>query len=381
MTECWRFLADDGVGAAEGLALDEALMAGYARGAPLRPPTLRLYTYRSHCALIGRYQHLEAEVDLDACRRAQAEVNRRPTGGGAIVMGEDQLGVAVVMRAPAGHPRELLRRFSEGVIEGLSSLGIRAAFGGKNDLEVGGKKITGLGLCLDGHGALLFHASVLAGLDVPFMLGVLRISAAKLGDKGVAAVEQRVTTVSRETGQRWTGPALRAVVARGFARALGADLQPAEPDESERRLASRLAQEKYGTEAWLNQLRPQPDATATALLKTPRGLVRLYLSLVGTTIKSAMVAGDFNEFPEALGRFEAALKWTRLDRAELRRVAAATLASDAHLGIAPDELADAVLEAGERARTRERAAPVRQEGSCYFPEVEADGAGKAAARP
>ena len=52
----------------EGLALDEALMASYARGEPRRPPTLRLYTYRTHCALIGRYQNLDAEVDLAACR-------------------------------------------------------------------------------------------------------------------------------------------------------------------------------------------------------------------------------------------------------------------------------------------------------------------------
>ena len=64
-----RLITDDGAGAAEGLALDEALMARYARGQPDQPPTLRLYTYRSHCALIGRYQNLEAEVDLDARRR------------------------------------------------------------------------------------------------------------------------------------------------------------------------------------------------------------------------------------------------------------------------------------------------------------------------
>ena len=33
-----------------GLALDEALMSSYARDEPERPPTLRLYSYRDHCA-------------------------------------------------------------------------------------------------------------------------------------------------------------------------------------------------------------------------------------------------------------------------------------------------------------------------------------------
>ena len=69
MSEVWRLLTDDGVGAAAGLALDEALMSSYSRDEPERPPTLRLYSYRDHCALVGRYQTLEAEVDLAACRR------------------------------------------------------------------------------------------------------------------------------------------------------------------------------------------------------------------------------------------------------------------------------------------------------------------------
>lgn len=368
MSETWRLLADDGVGAADGLALDEALMAGYVRGSPARPPTLRLYTYRSHCALIGRYQHLEAEVDLEACRQTGTEVNRRPTGGGAILMGEDQLGVALVMRAPAAHPQELLRRLSEGIVAGLRRLGIHAAFGGKNDLQVGTRKIAGLGIYLDGQGGLLFHASLLADLDIPFMLRVLRIPAAKLADKGVEAVAQRVTTVTEQTSTRWTGPALRGVVAEGFAEAFGVCLEPTEPEPAEREQAARLKREKYRTADWVDQLRPQPDATGSALVKTPVGLLRVYLSLVGSTIKSAMIVGDFNEFPAELARFEAALKWSRLDRDELLRVAARTVASGSS-GLPPDALVEAVLQAGERARARQASLPVRQEGSCYFPEV------------
>src|ERR687895_1311524 len=107
----WRLLTHVGVGAAAGLALDEAMLAGYARDADsASPPTLRLYTYRSHCALVGRYQHLEAEVDLDACRRTGTGFSRRPTGGGAIVMGAGQLGVAVATPGPpAQNPQPPLR--------------------------------------------------------------------------------------------------------------------------------------------------------------------------------------------------------------------------------------------------------------------------------
>ena len=127
-------------------------MAGVGRDANPPRPTLRLYTYASHAALVGRYQTLAAEVDVDACAATGTGVSRRPTGGGAIVMGRDQLGVALVLPAPAtaAPPRTLIPELGQGVIEGLRRIGVRAEFGGKNDLLAGGRKIAGLGMYTDG---------------------------------------------------------------------------------------------------------------------------------------------------------------------------------------------------------------------------------------
>ena len=200
---------------------------------PTRPgaPTLRLYTYRSHCALVGRYQHLDAEVDLDACRRTGTGFSRRPTGGGAIVMGAGQLGVAVATRAPADqNPRALLGRYAEGIVAGLAELGIEATFAGKNDLSVDGRKIAGLGLYLEPgrraavplqHPGRPRHPVHARGPQHP---------GGKLGDKAVAAVAERITTVSRETGRTVGGADIREVIATGFAKALGVELSPGDDD-------------------------------------------------------------------------------------------------------------------------------------------------------
>jgi lipoate-protein ligase A len=364
----WRLLTHDGAGAAEGLALDEAMLAGYARDAdPTWAPTLRLYTYRSHCALVGRYQHLEAEVDLDACRRTGTGYSRRPTGGGAIVMGAGQLGVAVATRAPADvNPRELLARYAEGIVAGLGELGIEATFAGKNDLSVERRKIAGLGLYLEPGGGLLFHSSILADLDIPFMLEVLNIPAAKLGDKAVAAVAERITTVSRETGQAVGGADIREVIATGFAQALGIELRAGSTTPAEDARAAALEAERYASREWCFEHSPQPDATATSVFKTPEGLVRCYLALHGPTIKSALFTGDFNAVPEPLARFEASLRWARLEEATLEKLATVACPDGTGLGVPPSELVKAVLTAGERAVAP--AAPVRPSGSCYFPE-------------
>lgn len=377
----WRLLTDDGAAAAEGLATDEALMLEHRRGAqPSGEATLRLYTYRSHCALVGRFQSLEDEVDLAAARRLGIEVGRRPTGGGAIIMGDGQLGVAVATRAPASTaPRELLERYALGVVAGLARLGVDAVFRGKNDLQVGGRKIAGLGLHVDEHGALLFHSSVLADLDVPLMLGVLRIPGAKLSDKGIARVAERVTTVSRETGREVAAAELRDAVAAGFAEALGVELAPGELSAAELARRDELVAERYGNDAWVLQRMRLRDAHGTAVLKTPEGLVRIYVSTHGGTVKSALVAGDFNAVPPRLAELETALRWCPATRERIDELTAATLRAE-DLGVEPALVADAVWEAAARALERAGGAhPARPAGSCYFPEPGADPAPPATA--
>ncbi|MGA2529692.1 MAG: biotin/lipoate A/B protein ligase family protein [Acidimicrobiales bacterium] len=353
----WRLLAEDGVSAAEGLALDEALMGRYARDEPDCPPTLRLYSYRDHCALIGRYQNLEAEVDLDACSRSGTEVSRRLTGGGAIIMGEAQLGVAYVDRAPIGQrPREILERLSAALVAGLSQVGISASFRGKNDLEVGSRKIAGLGLYVDNAGAMLFHASVLGDLDVDLMLQLLQIPAAKLPSRAASSVRERITTVSAETGTYHDASSLRPFIAAGFARSLGVVLEKGVPEKSELARAQGLAAERYRSKAWLSEQSVARDASGSSLLKTPAGLARIYLSTHGELVKSAMVVGDFNELPPALASMEAALRWRRLDHKSIIAAVVDSGAAEA-LGVQPYELAAAVIEAGRQKDEDYLAAP------------------------
>jgi lipoate-protein ligase A len=368
----WRLISDSGVGAADGLARDEALMLNYGRGSE-QPceATMRLYTYRPHCALVGRYQDLDAEVDLAACARLGVEVGRRPTGGGAIIMGPDQLGVAVATRAPTGiGPRDLLRQYAGGVITGLAHLEVRARFRGKNDLEVDGRKIAGLGLYVDDRGALLFHASVLANLDVELMLEVLQIPGAKLADKGVERVHERVTTVTRETGGPLSGGGLSEAIAEGFGELLGLELAHSALDAGEARRAAQLVAERYGARPWLRGRDVGAGARGTAGLKTPSGYVRVYAGVQGDALSSVLFAGDFSAMPPGLQALEAGLRWCRAAPERIAEVTRNALDGD-ELGVNPDQIASAVWQAAERALKRTGgAAPVRPEGSCYFPERE-----------
>lgn len=301
-------------------------------------------------------------MDLGACAETGTEVGRRPTGGGAIVMGRDQLGIALVSPAlpglAAAHPRALLAHYAEGIRAALEPLGIRAEPRGKNDLVAGGKKIAGLGIAV-GPGAVLFHCSLLVDLDVPFMLRVLRVPARALGERAVPAVLRRVTTVRRESGRDLSLEEVRSAVADGFARAFGATLVPGSLDDAEREAAATLAIERYASSDWLFPPRSREERHGQATVDTPLGTVHAAVTLAGDVIASVLVSGDLIGFESAIAEFESSLRWTRPSRQILRERAAAVAAA---AGIGAEDLAEAVWQACVEAR-----AAGRTSGACYYP--------------
>src|SRR6266511_3058763 len=251
----WRLITDDGVSASFGLAADEALAQRV--GSNLSQPTLRLYTCQSYCALVGRFQNVENEIRVGYCNENGITINRRPTGGGAIIMSADQLGVALTIPGRGddsySHARELMSDFSNGLVCGLNQLGVEARFRRKNDIEVNGKKLVGLGVYRAQSGGLLFHASMVVDLDIALMLKVLNTPFEKLSDKEIDTVAARITTVRREMESKITLDAVRHVIADGFVSAFNVNLVPSGFTSDERVEIEKLEQEKYLSEDWVFQ--------------------------------------------------------------------------------------------------------------------------------
>lgn len=315
MSPEWRLITDDGVSASFGLAADDAI--GQRVGSGESQPTLRLYTYRSHCALVGRFQNVENEIHVDYCRAEGIAINRRPTGGGAIIMGAHQLGVALTIPGRGddtyNRARELMGKFSEGLVCGLNSLGVRARFRRKNDIEVNGRKIVGLGIYRAPSDGLLFHASLLVDLDVPLMLRVLNTPFEKISDKEIATVAARTTTVRREVGSAITLDQMRQRVAEGYAAAFQVSLVPGDFTTAEREAIAALERARYLTDAWVFQTTQVPDAFGLSKVKTPAGLLDVRATLAGRTLKAVYIGGDFFTAESAIADLEGGLRWHAAD--------------------------------------------------------------------
>ncbi len=356
----WRLITDDSVTASYGLAADETLTR--RQGAATSPPTVRLYTYASHCALVGRFQRIASEVRLDDSREHGIAVNRRPTGGGAIIMGADQLGVAIMTPAdglPRSYDRirDLFQRFGAGIIEALGGLGICAEYRRKNDIEVAGRKIAGLGIYFDRGGGLLFHASLLVDLDIPLMLSVLRTPFEKISDKAIATVADRISTVRRECGRAVALDDVRCLVRDAYARTLGVELHAGDFTPDERAEIAALERERYATEDWIHQEPAVPDSTGSATVKTPGGLVSASLTLAGDVIKAVYLTGDFFGDEASVMAIERALRWHAVDPAKVAATVRGLAAEGCQLPqIGPDDIAGVIGAAVDAARRHEQGA-------------------------
>jgi len=353
----WRLITDDGIPASFGLAADEALAQRV--GMNLSQPTLRLYTYHSYCALVGRFQNVDNEIRVGYCRANGIAINRRPTGGGAIIMGADQLGVALTIPGRGddtySNARELMGNFSEGLVRGLNHLGVEARFRRKNDIEVNGKKLVGLGVYRAPSGGLLFHASLLVDLDIALMLQVLNTPFEKISDKEIDTVAGRITTVRRELENRIALDEVRRVIADGFVSAAGVNLVPADFTDEECEEIAKLENEKYLTDDWVYQTTSVPDSNGSAKVKTEAGLIDVSVTMAGAMIKAAFIGGDFFASENAVADLEASLRW----HASQPEKVAATIKKifqsrkSEFNGIQPEVMIEAVTKAVSRARVAE----------------------------
>ena len=228
-------------------------------------------------------------------------------------MGDGQLGVGLMIPGrnsdTYSRAREMMSQFSAGLLHGLNSLGISAEFRRKNDIEVDGRKIIGLGIYRAPSGGLLFHASLLVNLDVPFMLRVLNTPFEKISDKEISMVSARTTDVQRELGRPIPMDEVRQRMAEGYAEAFDVSMIPGDFTSEERQDIAELEREKYQKSEWVNQEIEVPDVFGAAKIKTSAGLLDVRATMAGRIIKAVFIGGDFFASEKAVADIEATLRW------------------------------------------------------------------------
>ena len=248
----WQLIQGPALDPVLQMALDQVLSEEVGEGR--RQPTLRIWEWEKPAVVIGSFQSVKNEVDLENARKYGFDVVRRISGGGAMFM---EAGSVITYSIYA--PTELVQGmsfadsyafFDEWVIVALKSLGIEASYVPLNDITSPTGKIGGAAQKRLGSGAVLHHVTMSYDMDGDKMVEVLRIGREKMSDKGTKSANKRVDPLRSQTGLPRAEIIEKMV---GTFRGLYG-LAPSEITPEELAKAEQLVAEKFGTEEWLHRV-------------------------------------------------------------------------------------------------------------------------------
>ncbi len=149
--------------------------------------------------VVGKFQEISKEVDLEFATENQIAVVKRSTGGGAVYQDLGNLNLSYIYSGDESLLEQKVQTFCQNIVRFLASIGVEAKWSGRNDLVVldeEGKerKISGSAMKIIGN-KLLFHMTLLISTNCEIMNRVLTPERSKLESKGITSVRSRVITL------------------------------------------------------------------------------------------------------------------------------------------------------------------------------------------
>ncbi|MGQ3384901.1 lipoate--protein ligase family protein [Glutamicibacter sp. TV12E] len=244
----WEILGPEIIPITEQVALDEVLTRQIAKG--VRKPAIRFWDWNEGAVVIGSFQSLKNEVDMEQADKYGIQVVRRISGGGAMFM---EAGNCITYSLYA--PESLVDGMSFAdsypfldawVMEALQNIGLKAHYKPLNDIATEAGKIGGAAQKRFANGAMLHHVTMSYDIDAQKMTQVLRIGREKISDKGITSAVKRVDPLKSQTDLERME--IIRVMMDTFAQRTGA--QQAQLDDATRQAAQELAETKFATEQW-----------------------------------------------------------------------------------------------------------------------------------
>ncbi len=254
----------DGAG---NMAVDCAIAEAVADG---QPPTLRLYGWRPFCLSLG-YGQRARDVDLPALRARRWDLVRRPTGGKAILHG-DELTYSFCL--PLQHPLaqgnivESYRRISAGLVAGLARLGLAADANplvephtlrsagpvcfdlpSHYEITLAGRKVIGSAQ-LRRRGVLLQHGTIPLIGDLTRICDVLNFESESERAGQKRELSRRAATLAEFLARAPSWADVAAALTQGFATALDLTLTAGELSPAEAERAAELKSQRFADEAY-----------------------------------------------------------------------------------------------------------------------------------
>jgi lipoate---protein ligase len=237
----WRLVDTDLALPAYTAACEEAIVL--ARQKNLVPNTLHLYRRDRPTISLGYFEPVEESVNMEAVRRHGIQLVRRMSGGSAIYTDPDQLIYSAVMNKELlpKEPNMIYEVVCSALIRALEFLGLEAEFKPINDVQIGGKKVSGSAQKMEKE-VVIQHGTVIMDADFDLMFEVLKTDNKKVRTK------REMTSLSAELGRKVEVGEVKEALIRGFSEVFDATIHKGVLTRFEKKRVEELIRTKYGTE-------------------------------------------------------------------------------------------------------------------------------------
>ena len=249
------------------------------------PDTVFLFWQTTPTLMVGRYQNVLEEIDKAYADAHGIKVVRRMSGGGTIYT--DLGGWQFTFIEPESGDEIQFQKYIAPVIDALREVGVEAAFNGRNDLTIGGRKISGNAQYRLG-GRVVHHGSLLFDTDLEEMTAATTVDRYKIESKSIKSVRDRVTNIAEHLREPMDASAFKEKVVRHI---LGPAGTVYELTEADRARAAEIGRERFGT--WESAYAQGPGFNIQREGRFPGGAMRFSLEVKKGVIRAAAVTGDF----------------------------------------------------------------------------------------
>lgn len=235
----------------------------------------------SASVIVGRHQCTQEVVNTAFVARHAIPVIRRLSGGGAVYHDLGNLNFSFLRKTKTLSPdcQSILRP----LLHALESLGLAVKHTGRNDLEVQGKKISGISQARVGSTHLV-HGTLLVDVDQDVLAEVLKVDLAKIQSKGIRSVAARVCNLA----QIWPGASVERLTEVLLEHCATDTITLTEAVLTE---ARTCMEQKYSQWSW--NFGASPPWSEERSKRFPWGSVCLRLDIKGGIVRACSISGDF----------------------------------------------------------------------------------------
>lgn len=243
--------------------------------------------------VVGRYQNTAEEIETERVDCWGIHVVRRISGGGAVYHDLGNLNYTFL-----SDDRDVafdFSRFTEPIIRTLRKLGVSAENGGRNDLLIDGKKVSGSAQ-YKRQGRVLHHGSILFDSDLERLAGLLKASSKQYArssvprNRATPSVRSRVGNITDFLSERIDILDFQALILEEIRRIRPLSIERL--SENDRREIERLRDEKYRNHTW-NFGAEAPRWNVERSVSFNAGTLGIRLDIQNGTVFACTFYGDF----------------------------------------------------------------------------------------